>query len=82
MMWTEKCAENEVGKMRVRRRDMRIWFFALGVFAAVFLFTFFGSYILPFYGNCGIIMLFPNNTIKFGGKRNGILKFSKNFNCG
>ena len=47
---------------------------------AVFLFTFFGSCILPIYGNCGIIMLFPNITIKFGGKRNGIRKFSKNFN--
>ena len=40
MIWTEKCARNEVGKMRVRRRDTRIWFFALGTFAAVFLFTF------------------------------------------
>ena len=40
MIWTEKCAKNETGKMRVRRRDTRIWFFSLGVFAAVFLFTF------------------------------------------
>lgn len=39
-MWTEKCERNEVGEMRVRRRDARIKFFALGIFAAVFLFTF------------------------------------------
>ena len=39
-MWTEKCEKNEVGEMRVRRRDARIKFFALGIFAAVFLFTF------------------------------------------
>ena len=40
MIWTEKCAKNEVGEMRVRRRDFRIRFFVLGIFAAVFLFTF------------------------------------------
>ena len=43
-MWTEKCAKNEIGEMRVRRRDARIKFFALGVFAAVFLFTFLTQY--------------------------------------
>ena len=39
-MWAEKCVRNEVGKRRVRRRDFRIRFFVLGVFAAVFFFTF------------------------------------------
>ncbi len=39
-MWTEKCAKNEIGKMRVRRRDFRIRFFVLGIFAAAFFFAF------------------------------------------
>ena len=39
-MYISQCKKNEVGKMRVRRRDTRIWFFSLAVFAAVFLFTF------------------------------------------
>ena len=39
-MFISQCKKNEVGKMRVRRRDTRIWFLSLGIFAAVFLFTF------------------------------------------
>lgn len=39
-MWVEKCDNQKVGEMRVRRRDARIWFMALAVFFAVFLFTF------------------------------------------
>lgn len=39
-MWIRHCNNREVGKMRVRRRDTRIWFMALAVFFAVFLFTF------------------------------------------
>lgn len=39
-MFISQCNNKEVGKMRVRRRDTRIWFMALGLFAAVFLFTF------------------------------------------
>ena len=46
-MWVEKCDNERLGKMRVRRRDTRIWFMALGVFAAVFFFTF-----LTAKGNC------------------------------
>lgn len=40
MMWVEKCDNREIGKMRVRRRDTRIWFVGLAVFLAAFLFTF------------------------------------------
>jgi len=32
------------GGMRIRRRDKRVWFVGLGVFVAVFLFTFLGGY--------------------------------------
>ncbi len=39
-MYISQCDNREVGKMRMRRRDTRIWFMALGLFAAVFLFTF------------------------------------------
>ena len=39
-MFVSQCNNEEVGKMRIRRRDSRIWFMALAVFAAVFLFTF------------------------------------------
>ncbi len=39
-MWIRHCNNREVGRMRVRRRDTRIWFMALTVFFAVFLFTF------------------------------------------
>ena len=39
-MFVSQCNNKEVGKLRVRRRDTRIWFLALGVFLAVFLFTF------------------------------------------
>ena len=40
MMWVEKCDNRAVGRMRVRRRDTRIWFITGAVFLAVFLFTF------------------------------------------
>ena len=40
MMWIEKCDNKEVGGMRVRRRDARIWFMVISLFFAVFLFTF------------------------------------------
>ena len=39
-MFISQCNNEKVGKMRIRRRDSRIWFMALAVFAAVFLFTF------------------------------------------
>ena len=39
-MYISQCKKNEVGKIRVRRRDARIWYLALSIFAAVFLFTF------------------------------------------
>ena len=40
MMWTAHCQNETVGKMRIRRRDTRLWFVGLAVFLAVFLFTF------------------------------------------
>ena len=39
-MWLAQCDNREVGRMRVRRRDTRIWFMVMGLFLAVFLFTF------------------------------------------
>ena len=38
------CDNAKVGRMRVRRRDTRVWFGMLGVFTMVFLFTFLTSY--------------------------------------
>ena len=43
-MWVAKCNNAEVGRMRIRRRDTRIWFMMLGMFAMVFLFTFLTGY--------------------------------------
>ena len=39
-MYISQCKKNEIGKMRARRRDIRIWYLALSVFVTVFLFTF------------------------------------------
>ena len=39
-----KYNDVEIPKMKIRRRDKRIWFFSLGIFAMVFLFTFLTSY--------------------------------------
>jgi len=40
MMWVEKCNNENIGKARARKRGAQLWFKALGLFAAVFLFTF------------------------------------------
>lgn len=40
MMWVEKCNNEKIGKARARKRGAQFWFKALGLFAAVFLFTF------------------------------------------
>lgn len=40
MMWVEKCNNENIGKARARKRGAQFWFKVLGIFAAVFLFTF------------------------------------------
>ena len=40
MMWVEKCNNENIGKARARKRGAQFWFKVLGLFAAVFLFTF------------------------------------------
>lgn len=39
-MWVEKCNNENIGKARARKRGAQFWFKVLGLFAAVFLFTF------------------------------------------
>ncbi len=39
-MWVEKCNNENIGKARARKRGAQFWFKVLGIFAAVFLFTF------------------------------------------